>query len=231
MTVEPKSSGKKRIIVKRNVKSKTNESKMRSIAQSVIKSVAEVKRHVSRNDFSLAHTVLAGYTWNYFNLLDVITIGTGQSLRIGQKIKLDHINMSVLVQAETGLPVEFEVAILQLPYQATSYTYQQIWAAPTTGSVFNVNGPFTHMYNKDFVTRAIGYTKIHIDPGNDEDASKWVTKKVSLKQNFIYQDGSNYSQSGKDWYVVFKAVSPGTGATVTTIGEASISTHVCYTDL
>lgn len=231
MAIEPKTPRRKQPVKRKLNFNPVTPAKVRIIANKVIKANTEVKRHVSRNDFTLVHTVLAGYYFNYFNLLDVITIGTGQNLRIGQKIKLDHVNMSVLVQSEATYPLEFEIAILQLPYQATAYTYQQVYAAPTTGAVFNANGPITHLYNKDFVNRAIGYTKIKVDNSSSgESHSKWITKRVSLKQNFLFQDGSNYSQSGKDWYVVLRACSPGTGAAVATVGQACVTTQVMFTD-
>jgi len=223
---------KKRVSKKDNANSLVTVAKAKKIAKQVLRNATEVKRSVSRNDFTMSHSLSAGYDFDYFLLSGLITLGTGQEFRIGQEIKLDHLLMTVLVQCDVGFPLQYEVALMNLPYQATSYTYDQIWAAPTTGSVFNQNGPYTHLINKDFVNRCLGHTVITVDQTNDPNVhSKQVTKKIPINQNFIFQDGEIYSKSGKDWYVVWKATSTAAGAVSTNIGQCVISTQLMYTDI
>lgn len=66
----------------------------------ILNRVVELKRYNSDTSIAMTSTGVLGC---YLNFLSGITQGTGQANRLGDRISLDHIKITILVQAQTAV--------------------------------------------------------------------------------------------------------------------------------
>lgn len=234
MPVEPQTprrSIKRKLSFASDKKTPLTPAKVRVIARKVIASNEEIKHSITRDDFFLNHNLARAYFFGYVNPIGGIPQGVDLADRISDTIKLDHINIDVFVETNNSNALCFDIGLYKLPYQATAYTYNQIFQTHDLGSAPNLNGFICQPTNTNFVNDVKGYRRMVVDnPLGTINHAKWIRYRIPCKQLFKYQIGSQYSMSGHDWYVVVRACGIGIGAVVTDVGSATVTCDVRFTD-
>lgn len=231
-----------------NKKKEVIAPKMKKALVSLIKTeenkAVETKFYIYNFQDVLAHTATRDYYWNYFNVLQNFVPGTGRANRLSNQIFWKGLDIRLNIKTDCAYgaftrPVVFEAYLISMPYQTTPFSYSQFVIAPDSNNGASFANTAARQLlataSNDGAVRVLGTYKHTFEPqvattDQVKDYHKYV--KMNKKMTFYPAAvaGVNYSTSGRDTYIFYRAYASGVGTSVLTIAELDCTVKTSFTD-